>query len=202
MNENATMNTDVIEELSIRYLLFRIHEAYYGLSLTSVREIIQVPKITDIPGTPEYVKGIINLRGGVVPVIDVRLKFAMPEREYDSQISRYREILGGASFSFDEDILPTRADIADVYRFFRYENMSGHTSFTYRMLRSQLFEHLRINASYSKLRFAISILGDINVCGVREDSDDIVSVEVYKNAEKTNIELSETYKRLCSQCGA
>ena len=85
MNENATMNTDVIEELSNRYLLFRIDEAYYGLSLTSVREIIQVPKITDIPGTPEYVKGIINLRGGVVPVIDVRLKFAMPEREYDSQ---------------------------------------------------------------------------------------------------------------------
>ena len=85
MNENATMTNDVIEELSNRYLLFRIDEAYYGLSLTSVREIIQVPKITDIPGTPGYVKGIINLRGGVVPVIDVRLKFAMPEREYDSQ---------------------------------------------------------------------------------------------------------------------
>ena len=45
MNENATMNTDVIEELSNRYLLFRIDEAYYGLSLTSVREIISVPKI-------------------------------------------------------------------------------------------------------------------------------------------------------------
>ena len=85
MNENTAINTEVIEELSNRYLLFRIDEAYYGLSLTSVREIIQVPKITDIPGTPEYVKGIINLRGGVVPVIDVRLKFAMPERDYDSQ---------------------------------------------------------------------------------------------------------------------
>ena len=43
MNENATMITDVIEELSNRYLLFKIDEAYYGLSLTSVREIIQVP---------------------------------------------------------------------------------------------------------------------------------------------------------------
>ena len=52
MNENATMTNDVIEELSNRYLLFRIDDAYYGLSLTSVREIIQVPKITDIPGTP------------------------------------------------------------------------------------------------------------------------------------------------------
>ena len=58
MNENVTMNTDVIEELSNRYLLFRIDEAYYGLSLTSVREIIQVPKITDIPGTPEYGRSV------------------------------------------------------------------------------------------------------------------------------------------------
>ena len=75
MNENATMNTDVIEELSNRYLLFRIDEAYYGLSLTSVREIIQVPKITDIPGTPEYVKGIINLRGEIIPIIALHKRF-------------------------------------------------------------------------------------------------------------------------------
>jgi purine-binding chemotaxis protein CheW len=65
--------------------LFKIDESYYGLSLTSVREIINVPKITIVPNTPAYMKGIINLRGGVVPVIDVRLKFNMEEREYDNQ---------------------------------------------------------------------------------------------------------------------
>ena len=124
------------------------------------------------------------------------------EVEYDQEFQRYHEILDGAEFSCDEDILPTRADIAELYRFFKYENMSGHTSFTYRMLRSQLFERLRINVSYPKLRFAISILGDINVCGVSEESSEVVSVEVYKNAAKTNIETSETYKRLCNQCGA
>ena len=124
------------------------------------------------------------------------------EDGYSQEQRRYIEILDGASFSCDEDILPTRADIAELYRFFKRENMSGHTSFTYRMLRSQLYENSRINISYPKLRFAITILGDMNVCGVCDETEDTVSVEVYKNAAKTNIEASETYKRLCDQCGA
>ena len=68
------------------------------------------------------------------------------------------------------------------------------------MLRSQLLEYSHMNVGYAKLRFAISILDDINVCGIAEESDKTVSVEVYKNAAKTNIELSETYKRLQRQC--
>ena len=83
MSEEILLNES--EELNGRYLLFKIDESYYGLSLTSVREIINVPKITIVPNTPTYMKGIINLRGGVVPVIDVRLKFNMEEREHDNQ---------------------------------------------------------------------------------------------------------------------
>ena len=78
--------------------------------------------------------------------------------------------------------------------------MSGHTSFTYRMLRSKLYEYSHMAVNYAKLRFVISILGDIRVCGVAEESDKTVSIEVYKNAAKTNIELSETYKKLREQC--
>jgi single-stranded-DNA-specific exonuclease len=130
---------------------------------------------------------------------DVRLS-EICEGEYDSEEIRYREILDGAEFTGDENVLPTRADIAEIYKFFRRENMSGHTSFTYRMLRSQLFEYSNMAVNYAKLRFAISILGDIRVCGVAEESDKTVSVEVFKNATKTNIELSETYKKLCEQC--
>lgn len=133
-------------------------------------------------------------------VQDIRLCQKL-EKEYVSQVSRYNEILDGASFSDEEDILPTRADIADIYKFFRRENVSGHTFFTYRMLRSQLYEYSRKPISYAKLRFSISILGDINVCGVEEETKDSVFVEVYKNAAKTNIEHSATYKKLCSQCG-
>ena len=55
--------------------------------------------------------------------------------------------------------------------------------------------------SFTKLRFALLILGDIRVCGVEEGEGGGFSVEVFKNATKTNIELSETYRRLCDQCG-
>lgn len=132
-------------------------------------------------------------------VQDVKLSGAC-EWEYDSEEARYREILEGAEFSGDENVLPTRADIAEIYKFFRRENMSGHTSFTYRMLRSRLFEYSHMAVNYAKLRFVISILGDIRVCGIAEETDKTVSIEVYKNAAKTNIELSETYKKLREQC--
>lgn len=120
--------------------------------------------------------------------------------EYNTEELRYREILDGASFTTDEDVMPTRADIADLYKLLRHESMIGHTMYTYRMLRAQLCEYAHKHVNYAKLRFAISILDDINVCGVDEEGG-FVSFEVYKNAAKTNIELSETYKRLQNQCG-
>ncbi len=134
-------------------------------------------------------------------VQDVKLSNVC-ESEYGSEAERYREILGGAGFTSEEDILPSRADIAEIYKLLRRENMSGHTYFSYRMLKSQLLESTNISVGYAKLRFAISILDEIRVCGISEESGDSFSVEVYKNAAKTNIELSETYRRLCGQCGA
>ena len=53
--------------------------------------------------------------------------------------------------------------------------------------------------SLSKIRFALKILNDINVCRI-DDMEDFFSVEINRNAAKTNIELSETYRRLCEQC--
>jgi purine-binding chemotaxis protein CheW len=54
----------------------------YGLEILKVREIIGMMDITAIPQTPPYVKGVINLRGKVIPVIDLRLKFSLPPMEY------------------------------------------------------------------------------------------------------------------------
>ncbi len=121
--------------------------------------------------------------------------------EYDSDEARYKEICDGAAFSGDEDILPTRSDIAEIYKLIRRENLSGHTSFSYRMLRSMLHEVCNRSVNYIKLRFALNILDDIRVCEVGEKSADTFSVEIYQNAAKTNIESSETYRRLCGQCG-
>ena len=60
-----------------KYLTFALGKEDYGLEILKVREIIGLMKITAIPQVPAYVKGVINLRGKVIPVIDLRLKFGM-----------------------------------------------------------------------------------------------------------------------------
>ncbi len=65
-----------------RYLTFLLGEEVYGIAIGNVIEIIGVLPVTPLPGAPDYLKGIMNLRGKIVPVIDVRLKFKKPAVEY------------------------------------------------------------------------------------------------------------------------
>jgi len=71
--------------MSGKYLTFALGNEEYGIEILNVREIMGVIEITGIPQVPEFVKGVINLRGSVIPVIDLRLKFNMPPREYDKE---------------------------------------------------------------------------------------------------------------------
>ena len=68
-----------------KYLTFSLAAEEYGLEILKVREIIGIMDITCIPQMPIYVKGVINLRGKVIPVIDLRLKFGLPAAEYTEQ---------------------------------------------------------------------------------------------------------------------
>ena len=68
-----------------KYLTFGLGGEEYGLEILKVKEIIGIMNITSIPQTPKYVKGVINLRGKVIPVIDLRLKFAMDYLEYNER---------------------------------------------------------------------------------------------------------------------
>ncbi len=68
-----------------KYLTFILADEDYGIGILKVKEIIGMMSITSVPRTPEFVKGVINLRGKVIPVIDLRLKFSMPEIEYDER---------------------------------------------------------------------------------------------------------------------
>jgi purine-binding chemotaxis protein CheW len=68
-----------------KYLTFGLGVEEYGLEILKVREIIGLMSITGVPRTPEYVKGVINLRGKVIPVIDLRLKFHMPEIDHTEE---------------------------------------------------------------------------------------------------------------------
>lgn len=65
-----------------KYLIFTLAEEEYGIRIEKIREIIGMMPITYIPQTPEYVKGVINLRGKVIPVIDFRLRFRMNSCDY------------------------------------------------------------------------------------------------------------------------
>ena len=62
---------------SEKYLTFNLGGEQYGLEILKVREIIGIMDITRVPRTPEFIRGIINLRGKVIPVIDLRKKFTM-----------------------------------------------------------------------------------------------------------------------------
>jgi len=73
------------EALTGKYLIFNIDNAEYGISISKIKEIIGVMPITQIPQTPSIIKGVINLRGKVIPVIDLRLRFGMEEKAYQDQ---------------------------------------------------------------------------------------------------------------------
>ena len=78
----ATEQKQKTTALAGKYLTFTLGKEEYGLGILSVREIIGVMEITAVPHTPPYIKGVINLRGRVIPVMDLRLRFGMPESEY------------------------------------------------------------------------------------------------------------------------
>ncbi|EGW39725.1 chemotaxis protein CheW [Desulfosporosinus sp. OT] len=68
-----------------RFLTFSLGRESYGIEIRYVTEIIGIQAITEIPELPEYVKGIINLRGKIIPVMDVRLRFKKEPREYNDR---------------------------------------------------------------------------------------------------------------------
>ncbi len=73
----ATLGT-VGQEAAGKYLMFRLGQEYFGMKVCLVREIIQLTHITTVPQMPEHVRGVINLRGKIIPVTDLRLKLGLP----------------------------------------------------------------------------------------------------------------------------
>jgi purine-binding chemotaxis protein CheW len=68
-----------------KYLTFHLGDEDYGIEIRHVLEIVGIQRITEVPDMPGFVRGVINLRGQVIPVIDVRLRFGMEAREYDDR---------------------------------------------------------------------------------------------------------------------
>lgn len=77
--------TDTSNDFGAKYLTFSLADEEYGLDILKVREIIGVMDITRVPQTPDFVRGVLNLRGRVIPVIDLRSKFGLAPTEYTEQ---------------------------------------------------------------------------------------------------------------------
>ncbi len=81
-----------------KFLTFSLANEEYGISILKVREIIGMMPIRTVPQTPSFVKGVINLRGKVIPVVDLRLKFGMEELDYTERTSIIVvDVKGGAN---------------------------------------------------------------------------------------------------------
>jgi purine-binding chemotaxis protein CheW len=106
-----------------KYLTFTLGNEEYGVPVLKVREIIKVMDITQVPQVPEHVLGVINLRGKVIPVIDLRRKFGFPALEYtertciivaDVDLAPARVMMGIVVDSVSEVLNVTEAEIDET----------------------------------------------------------------------------------------
>ena len=80
--QNINQAVKVMAEREGKYLTFTLADEEYGIGILKIKEIIGMIPVTSVPKTPEFVKGVINLRGKVIPVIDLRLRFGMESIDY------------------------------------------------------------------------------------------------------------------------
>jgi purine-binding chemotaxis protein CheW len=97
-----------------KYLTFVLGNEEYGLEILKVREIIGMMEITAVPQTPAFVKGVINLRGKVIPVVDLRLKFGMEEKEITEATCIIVVEVGGVQMGIVVDTVSEVLDITEA----------------------------------------------------------------------------------------
>ena len=100
------MSVETITETR-QYLSFKLDEEEFALDISKVREVLDFTKITKVPQTPDFMKGVINLRGSVVPVVDLNRKFGIKDTE---KTVNTRIIIGEISIEGDETVLGVLAD--------------------------------------------------------------------------------------------
>ncbi len=96
---------------SEKFLLFNLADELYGINIADVTEIIEMQRITAVPDMPGFIRGVINLRGKVIPVMDLRLRFGMEEREYDDRNCVIVSRIDAASLGL---IVDTVAEVHDI----------------------------------------------------------------------------------------
>ncbi|WP_258101293.1 chemotaxis protein CheW [Marinoscillum pacificum] len=99
------------------YLSFKLDEEFFSIPVMKVLEILEVPKITKVPHSPDFLKGVINLRGAVLPVIDTRVKFGMTPTEFGINTS-----ILVLSVQHEEDVLTVGILVDSVVEVFEIDD--------------------------------------------------------------------------------
>lgn len=86
-----------------RFLTFLVGEETYGIEIQNIVEIVKLQPITEMPEMPDYMKGIINLRGSIIPAMDARLRFKKPKKDYTNRVCVIIINLNGASIGLIVD---------------------------------------------------------------------------------------------------
>ncbi|MDR2391586.1 MAG: chemotaxis protein CheW [Planctomycetota bacterium] len=98
-----------------KYLTFRLDMEDYGIEIRHVKEIISIQKITEVPDLPDFVKGVINLRGQIIPTLDLRMRFGLTPKDYDERtciiITHMNEILVGVIVDTVNEVLDIPAEM-------------------------------------------------------------------------------------------
>ena len=131
-------------------------------------------------------------------VRDIRISTKQSKAE-DALRSRFSDILAGAQFTVEEDILPTRRDFADVYCFFRQTARGGVETVDLRTILHNLSKHYGNDINFIKLKFIIMILQEMNVLGIEEIDSEVYQFKIQYKDEKVDLEKSNILKRLRSQ---
>lgn len=171
---NETDKDDVIQdEEAIQYLTFKLDEESFATEISKVREVLEYTQVTPVPRSPEFMQGVINLRGSVVPVVDLRLQFGMSavEPTVDSCIIIIEVNIEGTT-----TVLGALADSVQEVIDFKPEQLEPAPSFGTR-IDNDFVQHM------GKLDDRFVIVLDMNK---------VFSLDQINKVEKTSTESSDT----------
>lgn len=173
MNDNIEKSDMTQDEEAVQYLTFKLDEESFATEISKVREVLEYTQVTPVPRSPEFMQGVINLRGSVVPVVDLRLQFGMTavEPTVDSCIIIIEVNIEGTS-----TILGALADSVQEVIDFRPEQLEPAPSFGTR-IDNDFVQHM------GKLGDRFVIVLDMNK---------VFSLEQINRVEKTSVDSNET----------
>ncbi|MBL8968203.1 MAG: purine-binding chemotaxis protein CheW [Spirochaetaceae bacterium] len=125
--EDHLLEDDDEDTQANKYLFFRISKESYGIGIKHIIEIIELQSISAVPDMPEYVKGVINLRGKVIPIVDLRLRFGMSARDYDDRTCIVVTEIDGVLIGFVVDTVEEVLEIPEsgIEEAPRFKSVSG-----------------------------------------------------------------------------